>query len=406
VGLVFSLALAAQTTNTANLAELFQQHKFKESTVKPPSGALKYEYFSVGGKYTQLFDWDAYFIGVAFSYDGKGMELAHSVQDFLLFANVRDNSGGWAPREIYPEGPGAVPQMCKPFLAQCAVRVARTMKNMGWAADRYGALTTPLVFWQTTRRANDGLYRWFNGLESGTDNNPAVCSDPCDVTEGVDLQCYLYREYVALAVLSHKQGFDTRGAEFQQQADDLKKLIQQKMWSESDGMFLNIDARTGQFVRVKTWTNFMPLWAGIATRDQAQRMIRQHLLNPREFWCAGGVRTLSPDEPAYDAKSGYWRGPVWGISNYLMMHGLMNYGFQPEARELAAKTVSLLLRDLRVSGSMHENYQPETGDPARCERLVGWNLLAEHMQEEAQTGSDPTNLTDWLLPGEAPSDKK
>jgi putative isomerase len=94
------------------------------------------------------------------------------------------------------------------------------------------------------------------------------------------------------------------------------------------------------------------------------------------------------------------------ISNYLLMHGLMNYGFRKEAREIAAETVSMLLRDLRVHGCMHENYQPDTGEPARCERLVGWNLLAEHMQEEAETGSDPTSLTDWLLPGEAASGGK
>jgi putative isomerase len=135
-------------------------------------------------------------------------------------------------------------------------------------------------------------------------------------------------------------------------------------------------------------------------------MIRQHLLNPREFWSPSGIRTLSPDEPLYDPQAGYWRGPVWVISNYLMMHGLMNYGFTKEARELADKTMSLLLRDLRANGYMRENYQPETGNPARCERLVGWNLLAEHMQEEAEKGIDPTQLTDWLLPGETATGKK
>jgi putative isomerase len=209
-----------------------------------------------------------------------------------------------------------------------------------------------------------------------------------------------------MAILSRKLGHTTQGGEFQQQADDLKRLIQQKMWSEADGIFLNIDSRTGQFVRIKSWTNFVPLWAGVATREQAQRMIRQHLLNPGEFWAPSGIRTLAADEPLYDPQSGYWRGPVWVVSNYLLMHGLMNYGFQREAREIAAKTVSLLLRDLLVHGCMSENYQPETGEPARCERLVGWNLLAEHMQEEAQTGSDPTNLTDWMLPGEATPGRK
>jgi hypothetical protein len=64
---------------------------------------LKYEYLVAGGKYSQLFDGDMYFIGVALSYDGKGMPLAHSVQDFLLFANAHDNTRGWTPREITKE---------------------------------------------------------------------------------------------------------------------------------------------------------------------------------------------------------------------------------------------------------------------------------------------------------------
>jgi hypothetical protein len=400
LSLLLAASLPAQTTNSVELAHLFKEKGLKQEIVKPPSGLLKFEYLAPAGKYSQLFDWDMYFMGVALSYDGLGMPLANSVKNFLAFVDMNDNSRGYTPREISPEALRALPQMCKPFLAQAALRATRTMENIDWLNGYYGPLASPLLFWESARRANDGLFHWFNGWESGVDNNPAVSSDPAEVTEGVDLQCYIYREYVALAVLSAKLGFTTRGAEFARQADDLKRLIQQKMWSAPDGMFLNIDARTGEFVRVKTWTNFIPLWAGVATPAQAERMIRQHLLNPREFWAPSGIRTLACDEPRYDPKSGYWRGPVWVISNYLLMHGLMNYGFEKEARELAAKTVSVLLRDLRVSGSMKENYHPETGLPATGERLVGWNLLAEHMQEEAEKGTDPANLTDWTLPGE------
>jgi neutral trehalase len=62
--------------------------------VRPPQGLLKYEYLVPGGKYTQLFDWDMYFTGVALSYDRQGMSLAHSVQDFLLFADINDDVRG------------------------------------------------------------------------------------------------------------------------------------------------------------------------------------------------------------------------------------------------------------------------------------------------------------------------
>lgn len=97
LGLSFLLPrfLPAQTTNSVELAQLFKQNKYKEGTVMPPQGLLKYEYLAAGGKYFQLFDWDMYFVGVALSYDGKGMALAHSVQDFLLFMNIGDNTRGW-----------------------------------------------------------------------------------------------------------------------------------------------------------------------------------------------------------------------------------------------------------------------------------------------------------------------
>ena len=102
LGFLITGSLPAQTTNSVELAQLFKQYKYKESTVMPPKGILKYEYLVAGGKYSQLFDWDMYFMGVALSYDGQGMALAHSVQDFLLFMNVGDNTRGWAPREITP----------------------------------------------------------------------------------------------------------------------------------------------------------------------------------------------------------------------------------------------------------------------------------------------------------------
>jgi putative isomerase len=80
------------------------------------------------------------------------------------------------------------------------------------------------------------------------------------------------------------------------------------------------------------------------------------------------------------------------ISNYLVMHGLMNYGHRNEAREIAEKTVRLLVRDYHASGGMNECYNPETGEPTAGGHFLSWNLLAEHMIEEAEKGTDPTAI--------------
>jgi glycogen debranching enzyme len=314
------------------------------------------------------------------------------VKDLLELVDENANNKGYIPREIAPDALWALPEMCKPFLAQAAWRASETLGDANWVGPYYTKLAHTLEFWEIARRSPDGFFRWFNGVESGVDNNPAVSDAPAGVTEGVDLQCYLYREYLALGMLAERLGKSDDAARYNAKAADLKSLVQQKMWSDEQGMFLNIDSRTGQFIPTKTWKNFLPLWAGIATPSQAARTIHDHLLNSQEFWAAYGVRTIAPQEPLYNPKSGYWRGPIWIISNYLLMHGLMNYGFNQPAEELAGKTVDLLVKDLKATGGMNENYNPDTGAPAAAGHFVSWDLLGEHMIEEAKTRSDPTAL--------------
>ena len=398
--LVVPIAPATKGQSSSEISQLFEKYHAKQDVVKPPQGMLKHEYLVPAGPYLQLFDWDMYFMGVALSYDGVGKPVATSVEDFLEFVDEYANWEGYTPREIAPDALWALPEMCKPFLSQAALRASLTMVDFGWLRRENGAskqsnyvkLTHTLNFWENTRRSPDGLFLWYNGVESGADNNPAVSDKPAEVTEGVDLQCYIFREYLALEAVAQKLGKSDDAAKYKQSAEALRRLVQEKMWSEADGMFLNIDTWTGKPVRVRTWTNFVPLWVGIATPEQAKRMIDEHLLNPKEFWCDYGVRTLAPDEPLYNPKSGYWRGPVWVISNYLLMHGLMNYGRGKEAQELAEKTVRLLVRDYHTTGGMNECYNPDNGEPTAGGHFLSWNLLAEHMLEEAGKGTDPTAI--------------
>ncbi|MGH9396371.1 MAG: amylo-alpha-1,6-glucosidase [Terriglobia bacterium] len=392
VTLCFSTPAVRGAQGATEIETLFKQHGFKQTIVKPASGILKHPYLVPSGPYFQLFDWDMYFMGVALSHDSVGRPLASSVEDFLEFVDATANVPGYTAREIAPDALWALPEMCKPFLAQAAVRASETTGDYQWVAPYYKRLMETISFWENTRQSPDGLFRWYNGVESGVDNNPAVSDRPAVTTEGVDLACYIFREYQAMAIIAEKLGKPQDAAGYRTKAATLAGRIRKQMWLEPDGLFFNVDSRTGRFIRVKTWTDFVPLWAGVATPHQAGRMIREHLLNPAEFWAPYGVRTLAPGEPLYDPDHGYWRGPVWIISNYLLMHGLMNYGYRPQAIELASKTVRLLVDDLKKTGGMNECYNPQTGAPTAGGNFLSWDLLAEHMLEEAQSNSDPTAL--------------
>jgi putative isomerase len=394
VVLFLCLALGSLTFagDSAELAQLLKKSNATRNIIKPPKGILKFQYLTPAGPYDQLFDWDMYFMGVALSYNRIWKPVVGSVKNFMSFVGQDSNVVGYVPREISPERLWALPHQSKPFLAQAAVLASKQSGDYQWLQPYFPQLKATVQYWETSRRANDGLFIWFDGEESGSDNNPAVLDGLGNlVTEGVDLQVFMYREYLALAFLSEKLG-DNDSKIYLQKAEYLKDLVNKEMWSELDGTFYNKNVRTNSFIKVKTWTNFTPLWANMVSKHRAHRMIKEHLLSKDEFWSSHGVRTISLDEKKYAPQDGYWQGPVWVISNYILMHGLMNYGYTAEATELAQKTVDLLIADLKTTGGMNECYNPETGAPTAGGDFVSWNILAAHMIEEVPLNFDPTTF--------------
>jgi len=95
------------------------------------------------------------------------------------------------------------------------------------------------------------------------------------------------------------------------------------------------------------------------------------------------VRTLSRLEKMYDLRASNnpsnWLGPIWGVSNYLVFRGLVKYGFAEDAIELAEKTVELFGRDLETSGSLHEFYHPDNGEPIMTKGFQNWNFTVLNM---------------------------
>ena len=113
-----------------------------------------------------------------------------------------------------------------------------------------------------------------------------------------------------------------------------------------------------------------------------------HARDTKTFNAPFGIRSLSRLEQMYNVRAtgnpSSWLGPVWGISNYLVWRGLVNYGVHSDAEELAAKTVQLFGPDLDRFGTLHEYYQPENGEPILNPGFQNWNYLVLNMIEWLQ----------------------
>ena len=181
----------------------------------------------------------------------------------------------------------------------------------------------------------------------------------------------------------------------------LYNAVQKLCWDEKDGFFYSVDLNLtpidpssplhrgcprhwdSLIQRIGVWSGFLGMWAGIATQEQAERIVKENYSDERTFYAPYGVRTLSKLEKMYVIKASgnpsCWLGPIWGIANYMTFSALLNYGFENEAKELAEKTVMLFGNDIKATGELHEYYHPETGEPIMNPGFQNWNLLSLNM---------------------------
>jgi glycogen debranching enzyme len=127
--------------------------------------------------------------------------------------------------------------------------------------------------------------------------------------------------------------------------------------------------------------------ARAATPAQAKVMIERHLLNPNEFWGEWIIPMISRDDAAFRDQD-YWRGRIWGPTNYLVYLGLRNYENPNVSSEFAGKSYNLFLKEWTGKGHVHENYNAITGtgdDVLSSDRFYHWGALLGYVEYMEQS---------------------
>ena len=125
--------------------------------------------------------------------------------------------------------------------------------------------------------------------------------------------------------------------------------MQDLMWDKGKGLFLDYDWKRSERNPHVSLAGFYPLWAGIATPEQAERVVREWLPT---FECSGGlVTTLEAQEGRQWAYPNGWAPLQW-----IVTQGLERYGYLDDANRIRRKWCDLCARKLEETGSMWEKY--------------------------------------------------
>lgn len=141
-------------------------------------------------------------------------------------------------------------------------------------------------------------------------------------------------------------------------AEKRKQLINQFLWNYEEGCFYDYNIETKTQNKFLSATSFFPLWAKIATQEQADRMVKKHL---PKLVCLGGIAGCSEEALAEiedNQMQRQWDFPNgWPPHQIIIWQGLQHYGYQDKAQELIYRWLWMITKNAcDYNGTVPEKY--------------------------------------------------
>lgn len=267
-----------------------------------------------------------------------------------------------------------------PVLAWATWQIYQKSHDRAFLTKSYDHLVRFHNWWKRNRRHPDGLYYWIHPYESGIDNSPRFSNRDesvfynTRVLASVDIASYQAMSLEALANMARELGKPEQADEFLAERAELVEKTNELLWDEVDGNYYDWSYRNKAFVRENTISSLLPLAAGIATPEQAERLLAR-VRDPKEY----NTLIPFPSVARNDKKfvKDMWRGPVWINTAYLGVLGVERYASRQEAAQYARRIIEGVYGTYEREGYFYEFYDPDRLDIRMLHRKKGnwWKAL-------------------------------
>ncbi len=221
----------------------------------------------------------------------------------------------------------------------------------------------------------DAGYAHSSELESGWDFTSRFYNR-CNNFLPIDLNVYLFkyeRDFGKIAF--HLEDGEEEKA-WKDRAAARREKINDLMWDEKTGFFFDYDYVNKKRSEFLSLAGFTPLWAGLATKDQSERMVK----NLKDFENNNGLlitakESLAPminlsevpvpyrNSVEYNLKPKQWDYPhIWPPLEYLTVIGLLKYGFVEDAKRIMEKSLKAEAKIFRKYKTFFEKIDGVDGD--------------------------------------------
>jgi alpha,alpha-trehalase len=228
--------------------------------------------------------------------------------------------------------------------------------------------------------------------ESGFDPSDRFGKFNVDVIhyDPVCLNSLLYLMETQAAEILRILGRAADAGPWEQRAKDRAERINRLNWDGQAGLYLDYDFVHRRLRQYPFLTTFYPLWAGIASREQAAAVVRNLPLFERP----GGLQTST------NVSGNQWDAPfAWAPLQLIAVEGLRRFGYTAEADRIAREFLSLVKEDYERRGFIVEKY-----DAVRRSTEVSGDIRFGYRSNEAGFGW--TNAVFTALLDELPAEER
>ncbi|MDR3492002.1 MAG: trehalase family glycosidase [Gammaproteobacteria bacterium] len=359
---------------------------------------LPYPYVVPGGRFNEMYGWDSYFIILGLLHDGE-TQLANNMLENYFFEIEHYGTILNANRTYH------LSRSQPPFLSSTILAVYHTQQihDQAWLQRAYHYAKKDYNQWVTAPflAGNTHLSRYYDVEQSPLVEEKAYSSyydkillyikkhprlssfyvnpkhknmlsndfyqgerslraSGFDITARfgtfgekthyyapVCLNSLLYKtekDLALIAMLLHK---NSEAQAWEKKATQRKKAMVKYLWNKKSGLFLDYDFVNKKQSSYHYATTFYPLWAGLASEEQASALEKNLSL----FEQPGGLAVS-------DRESGVqWDKPFgWAPIELLAVQGLSQYGYKEDAHRIAEKFYLTIKKDFSNNHKIFEKY--------------------------------------------------
>lgn len=238
--------------------------------------------------------------------------------------------------------------------------------NEDFLRHAYDGLSRYAAYFEETRDPeNSGLYDILNHYETGQEymHRYLAVDEAADQIhwgenfrlKGVDVATYMYEIKRFLEHAGRSLDDDEAADRWAQSAERTADAVRDQMWDAGDGMFSDLNPATNRRTGVKAAVCFYPYMTDIPSRQHLDGL-KQHLLNPDEFWTRFPVPSSSLDDAFFSAHPHWkgrrmncpWNGRVWPMANSHIAEALAQTSIRFDDGELRERTCTFIERFIRM----------------------------------------------------------